>query len=425
MTTRTWAYIATFFVVFAARLIVVLLYGVDTPYWDEWDAGAANLYAPFASGQLTLDALLAPHNEHRILTSRLIGLAAFVLVGWHPILLMCISGAIWAALAAWLVHALGPLAGPRWPWLAAFTATLFALPIGYDNALLGMNAHFYLLIAFSLVALHDFGQADALSWRWWRGAVFATLAYFSMASGAFTPLVAVIVIALQMISGQRRAHPAEIASIALLLLGGAAALYFTPRGVSDLHQAHSLWKVLWALILMASLPLPAGGLLIVQAPLVINLWRTVRDRLPRDRAEWFVTAAAGWIAAQMIAIAYSRALQPLAPRYFDFFVLVGPIGCAVALGATSRWWLMAGRAWTFLVGLAFAYYAVAVVMQLPQEAAIRRAGGDLLAAYLETGDRGVFDDAPPEHLVYPSTDRLVGLLADPAIRAILPTGLNQ
>lgn len=60
-------------------------YGNATPYWDQWNAEAELLYKPYLEGNLSWSSLLAPHNEHRIFTTRILalGLLELNVVGIH------------------------------------------------------------------------------------------------------------------------------------------------------------------------------------------------------------------------------------------------------------------------------------------------------------------------------------------------------
>jgi hypothetical protein len=53
-------------------LILVRLYGMDLPFWDEWAPDLGGLYIKFCHHQLTLGNFWAQHNEHRMLIPRLI-----------------------------------------------------------------------------------------------------------------------------------------------------------------------------------------------------------------------------------------------------------------------------------------------------------------------------------------------------------------
>jgi len=72
---RLFAVVAFILLLFGAKLWLIDHYGNPTPFWDQWDGEAANLYAPFLEGTLRFQDLFAAHNEHRIFTTRLLSLA--------------------------------------------------------------------------------------------------------------------------------------------------------------------------------------------------------------------------------------------------------------------------------------------------------------------------------------------------------------
>ena len=57
-------------------LILILKYGVDIPYWDEWQY--VSFFEKFSQGTLTLSDLFAQQNEYRQFFPNLI----FVGLGW-------------------------------------------------------------------------------------------------------------------------------------------------------------------------------------------------------------------------------------------------------------------------------------------------------------------------------------------------------
>lgn len=410
---------ALFVAVLAVRLAVIAVFGQQVPYSDEWDAGAANLYAPFEAGTLTFDALLAPHNEHRIFTSRMIGLVAYAIAGWNPMLLMAVNAALWAGFAVWLAVTLAPLAGRRRLALTAFIGIAFAIPFGFENLLLGMNAHFYLVVIFGVLAIQAFAGGTAWSPRWLLGGLLATLAFFSMASGAAVPIVAAVLMALQQIAGARARRPLEFLGQAALIAMSIAMVLATPVGPGE-YRATSIWQYLSALSDVAALPLatPVGAAL-VQAPLVYLLYRTICERRELQAAEWTALGMAGFVAAQMVLIAYSRATLSTSPRYFDIILLGPVVGAAVCLGFDHRpRWL--GRAWVVAMSL-----VLVVLAALPIARGVVSVADDRLEAqqrltrYLAGDVAALYGDA--NRLPYPSPERLIGLLADPAVRRVLPT----
>ena len=81
--------VAAALMVIGAKSWMISRYGSPTPFWDQWDAEGAVLYPKYFGGTWQLADLIAPHNEHRILVTRLWSLLLLELEGyWDPILQM-------------------------------------------------------------------------------------------------------------------------------------------------------------------------------------------------------------------------------------------------------------------------------------------------------------------------------------------------
>jgi hypothetical protein len=77
LTTSRWkALVCGVFVlaVWGAKLWIISRFAGATPVNDEWDAHALNLFVPYMDSTLSIGRLLEPHNEHRILMTRLVAL---------------------------------------------------------------------------------------------------------------------------------------------------------------------------------------------------------------------------------------------------------------------------------------------------------------------------------------------------------------
>lgn len=422
------AYLALFFLVLGSRWFLIAAYGHDLPFGDEWDAGAANLYAPYAADSLDLGQLLSPHNEHRLVTSRLLGLLTFELAGgWSPRFQMMVNATIWAGFAVWLASVLAQLVpvGSQLP-LIVITALAFSLPLDVEVSLMGMNAHFYLVIIFSLVALKLLVNAREFGLSWWSGLLCAVLAFLSMSSGAVTTVVASVTLVLQIITGTRAANPRSIVSILVLLAVAFAMWAITPTIAGhDVYRAHSIAEFISALIAISAAPLitPAGTAF-VQWPLILHAVDTVRRRLPIGNVEWFGLAMAGWVAAQMMSIALFRTATPLLPRYLDIVVVALPLGVAVILkwAPQRRRWYLLGGAWVFVVLFAASGLSYISTLRLAREAHNTLSASQVrLKSYLLTGN---VSDLEAVRFVYPDPIRLSVLLSSPDIQRILPDGIR-
>jgi len=218
-----------FLLLFGARLNLIRHHGHWIPYWDQWEAEAAELYHPFENGHLHAADLVRPHNEHRILWTRLLGLLAYRLNGgiWDPLLQMVLGGAIHAlALVLLLATLRRELPGHLFPPLLLFSLTLL-IPFGAENALWGFQSQFYLLLLFGLSAIRGMTATAPLTTGWWLGFLALVAAFFSVASGFLAGAAVAACHALQMLA-QRHWSWRHAAAIGLLLAYILAAFTFTP-----------------------------------------------------------------------------------------------------------------------------------------------------------------------------------------------------
>src|SRR6478609_1679293 len=75
-------------------LVLISKYGVNVPYWDQWDPDISDIFIKSHDHTLSLSDLAAQHFENRILVPRLIFLALGKMTGWNTIVEM---------LAGWLI----------------------------------------------------------------------------------------------------------------------------------------------------------------------------------------------------------------------------------------------------------------------------------------------------------------------------------
>ena len=228
---QTLLFASLFLIVVGSRAILINYAGNPTPYADEWDGEAANLLKPYLRGALTIGDLFQAHNEHVIFFTRLLTLAIFNLAGYWDVILQMVANAILdAATVVGISYALSrPLRGGVGASAAMILSALVnALPLSYDNVLLGFNTHFYLLLAFSFASLWFLADSRAWSPRWAAGVLLALASFLCMASGALTLAAAVGLHLVQMACG-RRGGVRE-------WLGIAAFAAVTPRSWRSRHS---------------------------------------------------------------------------------------------------------------------------------------------------------------------------------------------
>ena len=322
-----------FLILVGSRAALISHAGSATPFMDEWDGDWAGLIKPYLDGALTLEGLVAPFMEHRILFTRVIVLSIFHVSGYWDVVLQMIVNAILSSTCIVLTSfALARVLSGGWALAAIATTSLVnVIPFSFDNVLLGFNTHFYLLPALSLLGLWLIAGSRAWSLKWAAGAVFGASSFFCLASGALTLAAALACDLAQMACG-RRAGLREWLGAAALAGAVAVLIGFIPHiPESDALRSQSPGEFLSALARLAGWP--AGPLLGLLLPLPSAMFclRVVADRADVKDPRWFNFAAAAWVFAQIAAIALGRGNGGLQSRYLDMLMLALAIHFVSAL----------------------------------------------------------------------------------------------
>lgn len=313
--TRWLDYLALFLIVVGARLWLVFLYGSPVPFMDQWDGEGATLFKPWLEGTLRLSDFFQPHNEHRIVLSRLLALGLLALNGqWDAQLEMAVNALLCGAMAVLIAVALVRLFGPDLRTLIVLIVGLWAaLPYGHENTLWAFESSFYFLLFFSLVALWGLASQASFSWRWWAGAVGLVLACLSMASGFFAALALLGLSALRLFTGRRLNRD----SVILIVLCGtvvAVAFYFrtiVPGHAAIRADSFSVWANFFGSCLAWPFCGTPAACIIMYLPVGALVVRYLSKR-PVDFDEtWgrqaeIVIAVGGWVILQAAAMAYFR-----------------------------------------------------------------------------------------------------------------------
>jgi hypothetical protein len=442
---RSWMIfpLACALVVIGVKIWMIAQSGSPTPFWDQWDAEGVILYPKYFDGTLSFSDLIAPHNEHRILISRLWSLLLLDLNGyWDPILQMLANTAILGAFVALLVTAFRPiLDGVSWIALVLFSTVIFALPFGWESTLAGFHSQWYFMLLFSIAGLYAIIDATAFTARWWLAMLLVT-SYFSLAAGTLAAAAAFAVCVLQFVIG-RRSGRSELLALAILAAVAAVMVLYTPviAGHGPL-RAHSIEQFLRSFMEIASWPATTGhkgtailvlGAILIQAPSALVSIRIIGLRPPFTDRRWLLVALTGWAFLQAAAVAYGRAEGPTASRYLDVFAVALPLNYAcllyllsesqlsrlrrrLALGATVLWLLLV------LFGATKTMFTQ-TLPELTAKQATGHAETTNLRAYLDTGDIKALENKPFLAIPYPNPQRLAMIASQPIIRALLPPEL--
>jgi hypothetical protein len=431
---QTVMFVSLFLILVGSRAAVINYAGNPTPFTDEWDGEAANLLKPYLEGALAIGDLFHAHNEHVIFFTRLLTLGVFSLSGyWDVILQMIANAVIDAATVVAIAYALSrPLRG-AWATAAMILSVLVnALPLSYDNILLGFNTHFYLLLAFSFASLCLMADSQAWSPRWAAGGLSGLASFLCMASGALTLAAAAGLHLAQMACGRRTGVREWLGFAALVAATLVLASLIPHVPSSDVFRAHSVRQFVSAVFELASWPAPPNLGALMALPSVLFCLRTMADRPALSDPRWFNVAAFGWILTQFVAFAAGRALIPVENRYLDTLLIglvvnLTSLFWLVGTDAASRkhrtWALTALATWLVIVGASL----VRPAHPLPGSMDLRRETAGVqeknLRGYLATGDTSYLAGAPLTDIPYPDAGRLRALLDEPKIRVALPPGL--
>jgi len=422
---------------FGIKLWLIATYGNATPFWDQWDAEAANLYKPVLEGTLGWSDLVAPHNEHRILTTRLLALVLLAANGiWNPLLQMAVNAALHVAALGFGIALLARVIGRRHlPALLIFSLALFGVPYAWENTLAGFQAQFYFLLLFSIPALWLTVTRNPLSVRWWGGVACAMFAFLSLASGILALAAAALVGAGFYVLGLRKTNK-QLLAVAILAGLFMLGLALTPTiaGHASLRAA-SFAQFLD--VLTAALAWPAASsvfaAVIRNLPALVFAGAILWKRPPANDRNWYLLALVIWALGQAVSIAYGRAVGNLSSRYLDLFafgILIN-FACLMAIvrgniGKRYRWSIDVGILWVIAIFISLGLHAR---NHLPAELAAKRDTG--LAqeintrTYLATDEIAHLKDKLRLHIPHPSAERLASILASPTVRSILPGNIRR
>jgi hypothetical protein len=402
-------------------------YANATPFWDQWDGEAAAVYVPFYDSTLRFADLLRPHNEHRLLASRLLGLALTAANGlWDPILQMMANALIHVGFGlAVIARFHRSLDDDAFAGLAIGLLLILIPPYAIESVLLGFQTHFYAFLLLGFVAVTTIAVRPAFSPGWLAGAVVAFAAFFTLACGALVELAAGLVVLARLALGVTHGLR-EWLGAALLLAGFAVMLAFIPP--NQAVGAQSAADFLGGLLLLMSWPLLILGLagaLIVNLPALLLAVRIVRRRPAPAADEWALLGLVAWLGLSMAAIAYGRT-DAQAPRYLDIAAagLVVNFLCAARLasGVGSK---IAATGWSVVIVACL----VAASLHLQRDLANYRSMTRLQEANVRTFlATGAFPPGAAEQrlaLPYPKADRLAAQLADPRVQRFLPSNLQS
>ncbi len=188
-----WA--GLFLIVVGAKLWCIDLAGSDVPYRDQIDAEGETIIRPWAEGRLEIGAFFEPHNEHRVVFTRLIAWAVVATNGqWDAYIQVVLNAVIHAAFLIIVLLWIGQrMSGWRLTLFGTVINALWVLPLDWENTIQGFQSQVYLVLIFSFLHLRGVLGATRFGWRWTLGNVCGVLSLGAMAGGVLSSAAILIV----------------------------------------------------------------------------------------------------------------------------------------------------------------------------------------------------------------------------------------
>lgn len=454
--------------ILGAKFFLVHSYGSPLPAWDQWQAEGDRLIRPWLAGELGWADLLARHNEHRILLTRLFVLLLLGLNHQWDALVETTGSAVLHTVYALVLGAILLRRQARGPGglLLGLLVLLFSLPFNWENTLSGFQSQFYFLLLNSTVAIWGLTRGQVGQWRWCLGLLGAILACLSMGSGVLASLAVALWCGLKLIvrRPRRRGDVITLAVAGTIFVAGF--LLSKPpgqEGQPNPFVARSSGEFLCALGNVLGWPNVVSPVLAIPAylPLGYLAWRWLgRARAPLGpaahgappspgavAAEDFLLPMGLWTILQAAALAWGRGnYRGLAQsglgvsRYMDLAsigVLVN-FACLLCIApgllASGRLGTARGRSgmrvlialWPAVVVVGLGTLTVANFRDdLPFQSALNDRQDRLLTALARTGDLQALSGASLLDIRCEDPKLVVKLLVEePLMRPVLPPPLR-
>ncbi|HSE11610.1 MAG TPA: hypothetical protein VLB69_03155 [Rudaea sp.] len=423
---RSWQAIGVLFVLIAiVRVGMVLAFAPAFPFFDEWEGVVVGMAKPLRHGGFDPAYLVASHNGHPLLWTKLISL--FFLwaddLQFDNVPVCLFNQLVYALGSATLAWSAATRLGPERGWFLFVAMLVIVLPFDWENITMGWGNSYALLSFFSVGLIVACACAQATSTGMLGIGTLGGAAALAMGSGLVAPLIGAGVLLWRMRLGELPAVRA--AGMSAILIAWASVGFAAGLATQVTGQ-----DAAWGVTQLAELAL----LLLCWLPTWVHLRRYLGGE--RSRLDLVILCVAVWAFVQIAAMILER------PRYFRLWLPISrymdiiPVGMFAVLAslcrlAVSRPGLPFGlpRVTARRV-LGLAAIGVALVSPLAiywqlRWAELHRDQARVMRAYLKTRDARVLADAPDSSLAYPSRERLKTLLDDPDTQSIIARALAR
>lgn len=329
---------------YAAHFVNILKYAVNIPFYDEWEAVTPSGFI----ANPTLQELFSQHNEHRIVTTKLLTLLLYQVDGWNNVTHQALNFVIYGLLIVVLAYIIKKCV-PQLPgWVLLCFIVFLLSTVNWENHFWAFQTQFHFSLLFLLLSIWFLFNENQEWHKITVGIFFSWLAIYSLSSG----LVEIVAVLLgyscfkllrirQSDGGNRFKEILELAA-ALALIGGAIGLYFVGYVKPQYHPPLALpyQRIFWEYFLN----LLSGGFgyvsqtkwpgslifLFVLAPVLGEIWKRRFQLTPKT---WIIIISIIAVLASLSSITMGRANfgvgQSKSSRYAEIIQMLIPLSVAM------------------------------------------------------------------------------------------------
>ena len=340
--TRLYVALLTCIGLWVAQFVFIVKNAVNVPFLDEWEA--VNKGGIIVNQ--TISQLFAQHNEHRIVTTKLLTLMLYYFDDWNLITHQAINFVIYGLLVSALAYIVKKSV-PEMPTWILLCFVLFTLTdVSRENHAWGFQSQFHFALLFLFLSVWFLFNKKQAWGKILGGAIFSVLSIYSFSSGVVESLVVLFgysvfkLIRIRLESAKKR----EILQLALVLLiiCGAIGFYFVGYIKPEHHPAYTLpyQKLFWTYFLN----LLSGGFgykvdnilpgCIIFFFVIIPLIAVIKQNgYKLSTGKWVIVISTLAILGSLVSITMGRAEfgkgHSKASRYSEITVMLIPLSVAL------------------------------------------------------------------------------------------------
>jgi hypothetical protein len=325
--------LSLFIFVFLSQYLIIDFYGVNIPYMDQWDA-EAELYIRYLNNTLSLSFLIEPHNEHRILLTRIFNLVLFILNdGWNPKLNMHFQSILVSLISLLLYKFLTKSSKDKiylfCQWLIILSA--FSSFYYFENILWSFQNQFYWMLLLLLLVFIIY-QSQLNTFKLSLICLLAFLGIFTIASGVLISLFSLIILTYFNFTNRiRKKYKLFIYILVLITLIGF--LFQVKVEEHSILKSHDFSEFITGILIILGWPNAYFNFLFIPVTLLFMLsnFRFLgrifySKSLFINKKELLILFLLGWVLLQILSISYGRARAGvLSSRYLITYSLLLPV----------------------------------------------------------------------------------------------------